>query len=156
MQKVIVIYFSRSGNTEKMAHSVAEGVESCGIAVIVKMVDHVSPKDLIEYDGIIIGSPVYFGQMAAEIKLLIDKSIQVYGKLSGKVGGAFCSSGGGGGYETTVLSIMEALLIHGMIIQGTTERCHYAPLTIGKPVDQDLVDCVALGKRIGELVRKLT
>jgi len=102
------------------------------------------------------GSPVYFGSAAAELKALIDKSVDHYGKLVGKIGGAFASSGAiGGGTETTVLDILKAMLIHGMIVQGTTEGAHYGPVAFGAPDERALKDCEGLGRRVAELVLRL-
>ena len=132
MPKILIIYYSRSGNTEKMALAVAEGVKKAEVDVETKKVDEVNVDDLFAVEGVILGSPTYFGVMAAEMKAFVDKSIKYFGKLQGKVGGAFATSGGiGGGNETTIMSLLEALLIHGMIIQGTTEGGHYGPVAIG-------------------------
>ena len=68
-------------------------------------------SDLLAADGIILGSPTYFGQMSTKLKALIDESVKVYEQLTGKVGGAFTSSGGtASGGETTLLSIVQAIL----------------------------------------------
>ena len=88
MATVLIIYYSRSGNTEKMADYVREGVESEGVAAKVSPVSGLHPSDLLEPEGIIIGSPTYYGGMAAEIKSLLDQSVSYHGKLVGKVGGA--------------------------------------------------------------------
>ncbi len=75
---------------------------------------------LLNADGIVIGSPTYYGGVAWPIKKLIDETIEYHGQLEGKVGGAFSSSSNiGGGNETTILSLLQAFLIHGMIIQST-------------------------------------
>jgi NAD(P)H dehydrogenase (quinone) len=123
MAKILVVYYSRTGNTEKMASAVAEGAEQIsGVKVTVKKVEQTTLKDLLTADGIIIGSPAYYGLMAAEIKTLIDKSVKIHGKLEGKVA-AFTSSGGTAtGAETTLLSILQAMLVHGLIVQGRSER----------------------------------
>ncbi len=93
MPKVLIIYYSRSGNTEKMAELIADGVKrEKNIKVEVKDVQEVKVKDLLDLEGIVIGSPTYYGSMAAEIKKLIDDNIKFHGKLEGKVGGAFSSS----------------------------------------------------------------
>ena len=157
MPKVLIIYYSRSGNTKAMATAVEEGVKSEGLDIQLKDVKDVSPRELLEYEGIIIGSPTYYGTMAGQIKLLLDESVEYHGKLAGKVGGAFSSSGIlGGGNETTVLDILKALLIHGMIIQGSPMGPHYGPVAIGKPDANNRKQCVNLGKRVAQLVKKLT
>ncbi len=117
-----------------MAEYVREGVESEGVTAKVSPVSEVHPSDLLEPEGIIIGSPTYYGGMAAEIKSLLDQSVRYHGKLVGKVGGAFSSAANvGGGNETTVRSILDALLIHGMVIQGLVKGDHYGPVAVGAP-----------------------
>lgn len=95
--------------------------------------------------------------MAAEIKKFLDESVKFHGELEGKVGGAFSSSANvGGGNETTILSILQAFLIHGMIIQGTSDGDHYGPVAIGSPDRRASDQCKELGKRIAKLVKKLS
>lgn len=157
MARVLITYFSKSGNTKEMAQSIKEGLDSMGdVDVALKKVQNTTIDDLRSSDGIIVGSPTYFGVMAAEVKQLMDKSIQCYGKLVGKVGGAFTSSGMiGGGNETTIMSILQGLLIHGMIIQGVQKGNHYGPVSVGAPNEEVRDECVQYGKMIGGLVKKL-
>ena len=156
MSRVLIIYFSKTGNTEKMAHAVAEGVSAEGVEPVLKKVDAASVDDLLVVDGVIFGSPTYFGTMAAEIKSFLDESVKHFGKLNGKIGGAFSSSALlGGGNETTVLDILKALLIHGMIIQGTTEGGHYGPVALGAPDESSSEGCRKLGQRVASLIKKL-
>jgi len=157
MAKILVVYDSRTGNTEKMAFAVAEGVNLVsGVEVTAKKVDQTSIEDLPSVDGIIMGSPTYYGQMSAKLKVLIDESVRIHGKLEGKVGAAFTSSGGTAtGAETTLLSILQAMLIHGMIVQGSSHSKHYGAAAVGSPSERDLEHCKELGKRTAELVAKL-
>jgi NAD(P)H dehydrogenase (quinone) len=157
MPRLLVTYYTRSGHTEAMAKAVADGVKGVeGVEVQMRPIGEVSPDDLLEYDGIILGSPVYYGTMAAEMKKLIDESVKHHGKLTGKVGGAFASSGvAGGGCETTILDLINALLIHGMIVQGTAGGPHYGPISVGAPDEKACQECQKLGARVGELVRRL-
>jgi len=158
MASVLITFYSRSGNTEKMAEAVAAGARRVsGVEVEVRAVAEVGPDDLLKPEGIIMGSPVYYGTMAAELKTLIDESVKHHGKLIGKVGGAFASSGGpGGGNETTVLDIVKALLIHGMIVQGDAQGDHYGAIAVGAPDDRSRKECEKLGRRVAELAVKLT
>ena len=157
MAKVLVIYDSDTGNTEKMAHHVAEGAKRVGgTEVEVKKVDKVNFQDLQQYDGIIIGSPTYYGLMSGKIKTLLDQSEKIHGKLKGKVGAAFTSSGGvASGAETTLLSIVQAMLIHGMIVQGRSEGAHYGAAAVGDPGAKEQRVCQELGNRLAELLMKL-
>jgi NAD(P)H dehydrogenase (quinone) len=154
--RILVVYDSKSGNTEKMAFAVARGAEQAGAEVMVKRAEQVKNSDLQDADGIIMGSPTYFGQMTGRLKHIIDDSIQVHTKLSGKVGAAFASSGGpAGGGETTLLSILQAMLIHGMIIQGHAQSLHYGVVAVGTPKPADLKACEDMGARVAALVETL-
>ncbi|MCD6219258.1 NAD(P)H-dependent oxidoreductase [Candidatus Calescamantes bacterium] len=156
MSKVLVVYYSRTGNTEMMAREVAKGVEDEGVEVLLKKVEETTPEDFLDAEGIIIGSPTYFGLPSQKIVKLLDESVKYYGKLEGKVGGAFSTSGIlGGGNETTVMGIIQMLLIHGMVIQGTTKGAHYGAVSIGKPGKGELEVARELGKRVASLVKKL-
>jgi len=155
--KILVIYDSKTGHTEKMAFAVAEGSKQVkGVDVNVKKVNQTSMEDLLSADGIIMGSPTYYGQMSAKLKALIDNSVKIHGKLKGKVGAAFTSSGGtASGAETTLLSILQAMLIHGMIIQGRADDKHFGAAAVGSPNKEELKLCRELGKRTASLVMKL-
>lgn len=137
--KILIVYDSKTGNTERMAYAVAEGAKQVeGVEVAVKRVENTKLEDLLDADGIIIGSPTRYGQMSAKIKDLIERTIEIHGKLEGKVGAAFTSSGGiGTGAETTLLSIIEAMLIHGMIIQGISEDKHYGAIAVEEPKEEE-------------------
>ena len=156
MSKVLVTYYSRSGNTKKMAEEIAQTIKQESVEVNLKKVEEVTVKELTSYDGIIIGSPTYYGTMAWQIKKLLDESVVLHGSLKGKVGGAFSSAANvGGGNETTIVDIHNALLIHGMIIQGEPKGDHYGPVAIGAPDERALKCCQRLGKNIANLTKKL-
>ena len=157
MPKVLVSYFSKSGNTRKMAEFIKEGLDGVeDIEAVLKKVQDTTINDLRSSDGIIVGSPTYFGVMATAAKELMDKSIQCYGKLVGKVGGAFTSSGMiGGGNETTILSILQGFLIHGMIVPGVQKGNHYGPVSVGRPDKTVQAECIQYGRLIGELVKRV-
>ncbi len=156
MAKVLVIYYSRSGHTKKMADSICEGVKKEGLEAVLKNVKDVPVRDLLKYEGIIIGSPTYYGSMAAQIKKLLDDSVAFHGELDGKVGAAFASSANiAGGNETTILDILNALLIHGMIIQGDPQGDHYGAVSINEPDARSTKECVRLGSRVAKLVKTI-
>ncbi len=115
----------------------------------------IKAEELLNYEGIIIGSPTYYGGMAYQIKQLLDESVEFHGDLQGKVGGAFSSSANiGGGNETTILDIINAMLIHGMIVQGTATGDHYGPVAIGSPDSRASRQSKQLGQRIAKLVKQ--
>lgn len=143
-----------TGNTKKMAEAIAQGVRQQGSEPDVKAVNQVKPEELLNYQALIFGSPTYYGLMAAEVKKLLDRSVKFHGKLSGKIGGAFTSSGCvGGGGETTILSILQAFLVHGMIVIGESDIFHYGPLSIASPNKNVLECCIKYGKKIADLTQ---
>lgn len=156
MAKVLIVYYSRSGNTKKMAELIKSGIEKEKLEVVLKDAENAKVKDLLEADTVIMGSPVYYGSMAAPLKKLFDDSVSSHGELDGKVGAAFSSSANiGGGNETTILDILNAMLIHGMIIQGDPKGDHYGPVSIGKPDQRVEKECLRFGQRIAQLTKKL-
>ena len=156
MAKALVCYYSRTGNTKKMAARYAEVLEAEGLHVDLKKVEDTAAAELLGYDCIVLGSPTYYGTMAWEMKKLLDESVKFHGKLRGKVGGAFTSSANiGGGNETTVLDILHALLIHGMVVPGHHQFDHYGPVSIGRPDQRSLDCCEAHAKNLAALTKKL-
>lgn len=156
MPKAMVIYYSKSGHTAKMAQALSEGISQTKVSVTLTEVDKAKVDDLLEADAIVVGSPCYYGSMAAPLKAFIDQSVSLHGKLEGKVGGAFASSGMlGGGNETTVLSMVDALLVHGMVVPGNSKIGHYGPVAIGAPDEKATDECHAYGRKIGEITQKL-
>ncbi|MDD3089041.1 MAG: NAD(P)H-dependent oxidoreductase [Candidatus Omnitrophica bacterium] len=157
MKKIAVIYYSRSGNTERMAKLVAEGASlEPDVEVTVSSVKDFAVEKALEYNALIIGSPTYYGSMAAEIKRFFDDSVRFHGRLSGKVGAAFSSAANiGGGNETTIMDILCAMLIHGMVVAGDHAGDHYGPVSIGSPDARVEKQCRALGRKVAALSRKL-
>jgi NAD(P)H dehydrogenase (quinone) len=94
--------------------------------------------------------------MAGPLKQLFDDVVSYHGRLDGKVGGAFSSAANiGGGNETTIMGIIEGMLISGMVVQGDPQGDHYGPVSIGKADERVRRQCTRRGRRIAELTRKL-
>ena len=156
MASGLVIYYSRSGNTKQMAEVISESMNQAGLDTKCKSVGDTKVTDMLSVDAIVVGSPTYYGRMAAEIAHLFDESVSKHGKLDGKVGAAFSSSANiGGGNETTVTGIINMMLIHGMVVQGDPQGDHYGPVSINKPDDRVIKQCDRRGRRIAELTKKL-
>jgi NAD(P)H dehydrogenase (quinone) len=156
MAKGLVFYYSKSGNTKQMAEIIAKSMNDSGLETECKPVEKTKVADLLAVDAIVVGSPTYYGQMAPPIMQLFTDSVSRHGALTGKVGGAFSSSANiGGGNETTIMGILEAMLIHGMIIQGDAQGDHYGPVSIGRPDERVTAQCQRVGKKIAELTKKL-
>ena len=147
MTEILVLYYSRKGSTAELARQVCRGVEGIPGAVAklrtvppvvaesespAKQIPdsgppYVSLEDLRQADGLILGSPTRFGNMAAPLKYFLDctASLWVSGALAGKPAGVFTSTQSlHGGQEATLLSMMLPLLHHGMYLVGLpyTER----------------------------------
>ena len=141
MTKILIVYYSRNGSTLKMAQQIARGVESVtGAEAILRTVPDVSTvcekvadsipstgapyatlQELENCDGLALGSPTHFGNMAAPLKYFIDGTTAMWfsGALSGKPAGVFTSTGSmHGGQETTLLSMMLPLMHHGMLMMS--------------------------------------
>ena len=94
-KSLLIIYYSETDNTKKMAEEICKGAKRPGVNVELKRVEECRLNDLVEADGIVIGSPTFFSNVAWQVKKLIDESIILYRKeqLKGRVGGCFTSAG---------------------------------------------------------------
>lgn len=94
-KKVLILYYSGSGNTRKMAKAIAEGMRSTTVEITLKEAERLDISSLPNYDVIVMGSPTYFSNVSWQVKKVIDESIVHYGggKLKGKVAGIFTSAG---------------------------------------------------------------
>ena len=153
MAKGLVVYDSKTGNTEKMAMAISQGMKKAGLDVKAKRVENTSLSDLTDADAIVLGSPAYFSVVSGNMKEFIDKSIELYpGKLKGKVGAAFASCDEAG--EMTLVSLIVAMLWHGMIIVGRHSGGPGAT-SLGAPDDKCLAECEAFGERIANVTKAL-
>lgn len=141
MTKILILYYSSYGHIETMANAIAQGVHSSGAQAVLKRVPELVPADiarkagykfpqnvpvatvdeLADYDGIILGTPTRFGNMAAQLKNFLDQAGSLWAQdaLVGKVGSVFTSTGSQhGGQESTILSTHTVLLHLGMVVLG--------------------------------------
>ena len=157
--QVLVLYYSKGGNTKALAQAIARGVDSVeGVTCELRSTEEVTKEDFIAAGGIIAGSPVYFGGMAAELKQVFDAFVGVRRKMEGKVGAAFATSGDpSGGKETTMMSILQCMLIYGMIVVGDPLAAtgHYGTACVGAPDASATENGKRLGARVAELVKKI-
>jgi NAD(P)H dehydrogenase (quinone) len=144
--KILVLYYSMTGNTYRMARAVAEGVRAAGAEVHIKTVPELIPQEAIEadeslkqardeqadvpiaapdeladYHGIIVGTPTRFGNMSSQMRNFWDQTggLWMKGALIGKPAGIFCSTASmHGGQETTLVASMMTFFHHGMIVVG--------------------------------------
>lgn len=155
---VLVVYYSRTGNTKAMAEIIADAAGKEGAQVRLREVANASNDDLVWADGIVIGSPVYFGLPSSEIKKFIDDSISVRGQLENKVGAAFVSSGHrAGGRETAIMALLQAFIVHGMVACGDpiSSGGHFGAVASGSPDDRSSQECIGLAKKVVMLATKL-
>jgi NAD(P)H dehydrogenase (quinone) len=191
---VLVLYYSRGGRTAALARAAARGVESAGAAARLRTVPPVSAtseavdpaipadgppyaqiSDLTETDGLLLGSPTRFGNMAAPLKYFLDSTSELWlsGALVDKPAGVFtATSSAHGGQESTLLSMMLPLLHHGMLIVGVpyTERALFETRTGGSPygashlavswntaLSKDETEVAkALGARVAQVARRMS
>ena len=157
--QVLIMYYSRTGNTKKLADEIARGVREVeGVRCVVKPVQEISKEDFVQSDSVIAGSPVYFGGMVAEMKAVFDKYVGVRRKMENKIGAAFATSADpSGGKETTMMGILQALLIYGMIIVGDPIDAtgHYGVSCVGAPDKETAAHAAKLGNRVAILVKKM-
>ncbi len=157
--QILVLYFSKGGNTKKLAEAILKGVESVeGVHGVMKHTDDVTKEDFVSSGGIIAGSPVYFGIMAAQLKKVFDEFVGIRKKMEGKIGAAFATSADpSGGKETTMMSIIQVMLIYGMVIVGDPMSAtgHFGTACVGAPDSGILENGIKLGRRVAELAKKL-
>jgi len=195
MTEILVLYYSRGGATAELARQVCRGVESAaGARARLRTVPAVAAEsegpvrqvpasgapyatldDLRETDGLLLGSPTRFGNMAAPLKHFLDATAALWlsGALAGKPAGVFTSTQTmHGGQEATLLSMMLPLLHHGMYLVGLpyTERALNETRSGGTPygashvnpagsaaglTDAEKALAQALGRRVAALAVQL-
>jgi NAD(P)H dehydrogenase (quinone) len=161
--KVLVAYHSTTGNTEKLAQAVADGARSSpGTMVTLKPVAQVAAEDLFVTDAVVVGSPVYWSNMAGEVKTFFDNWQLKFGvfpefKMKNKVGAAFATGGQvSGGKEVTMLTILAAMLGNQMIVVSGGGAFGASATTEGNSPgidDQELTGAKELGLRVAEVAR---
>jgi len=192
---ILILYYSRHGSVRKLAEMIAQGVESVpgcdarlrtvpAVSTVTEATEpevpldgapYVELQDLEECDGLALGSPTRFGNMAAAMKYFWDGTSAQWlsGTLSGKPACVFTSTGSQhGGQESTLLTMMVPLLHHGMMVMGlpythpelmtTTSggspygATHWSGLDGKKPFTEDEKRlAVAMGRRLAEAAVKL-
>jgi NAD(P)H dehydrogenase (quinone) len=169
--RILVAYYSLTGNTEQMAGGVAEGIRRVpGVTAVVKKVDEVTKRDLEAADGIILGSPTYYANIPGKMKVAIDDwSWKMKVDFTDKIGGAFSTGGGQvGGKEHVVTSLLLFMLSNRMVVAGPLYENEKTGSVWGEPgsaamtgpldpgvSDQELDSARRLGVRIAGLVKKL-
>ena len=192
MKKILIIYYSKNGSTKSMSEKISRGVQSVdNVEPIIRTVPEINNaeindlankdgvlyatnEDLKNCDGLIIGSPTHFGNMAAPVKIFLDGTTSEWfnGTLCGKPAGVFTSTSSiHGGQETTLITMMIPLLHHGMIILGipynekdlgetTTGGTPYGPSHFAHKNNIELSEhesklCFSFGVRIAKISKKI-
>ena len=147
MKKVLVLYYSRTGNTEKMANAVAEGAQSTG-DVEIELNFHMETESLSNYDAILVGAPTYHHDMPVDFKNLFEEAAVQSISLKGKIGAAFGSYGWSGEAPRLILEIMKYKF--EMQVVEPPLLAKYIP-------DQSmLAACRDLGKKVSESLKNQT
>ena len=141
MPTVLVLYNTKTGNTEKMAQAVEQGVKSV-LDVQVTLAYHATPDDLQKADAVIIGAPTYNHQITMDIQTLLEKAAQANITLTEKVAAAFGSYGWSGEAPKQVLEILknkfQARVIEPPVL------ANYKPGTV------ILEQCRELGRKVAQ------
>ena len=139
--KILILYYSRSGNTEKMAKAVAEGAKNAG-NMEVELNYHVEAEELDKFDAIVLGAPTYYHDMPIDMKKLFEEAAEKDINLKGKVGAAFGSYGWSGEAPKFLLEIMK----------NKFEMQVVEPPLLAKyvPDENILRACRDFGKRVSE------
>jgi flavodoxin I len=141
MSRILVLYYSRSGNTEMMANAVVEGVKKAGTSDV-ELNFHVDAEDLANFDAVLIGSPTYHHDMPIDMKKLFEDAAAKGVNLKGKIGGAFGSYGWSGEAPKLLLEIMKYRFEMHVIEPPLLAK--YVP-------ERDMLDeCRNFGKRVSE------
>jgi len=141
MKKILVLYYSRTGNTEKMAKAVVEGAQIDN-SIEVKLDFHVEPQELSTFDAILVGTPTYNHEMPIDFKKLFEEVAAQNISLKGKIGAAFGSYGWSGEAPKDVLEIMKNKFEMQLVEPPLLAK--YSPdITM-------LAACKNFGKRISE------
>jgi len=141
MAKLLILYDSQTGNTERMAEAVAEGARSVpGVEVELKY--YARPEEIAEADAILFGSPTYYHELTVPIKQVLEETAKAGAKLEGKVGAAFGSYGWSGEAPEQILEILK-----NRFKMKTIEP----PVSIlYEPKPEQLEECRKLGKTVAE------
>ena len=144
MKKVLIAYVSRTGNTEKMANYIAEGVRISGQEVVLKKASDIkSPEELEGYHGYIFGCPTYHRDMTPAMKQFLFLAEKV--NLVGKIGGAFGSYTHSGESAPMIFDTMQYVFKMDMVDLG--------PLSLKEAVidtDDGLRACQDYGREVGK------
>ena len=142
MAKVLVVYHTQTGNTEKLALAVKEGIESCGIGVILKKAAEATLEDLLASGGYCFGTPDYFSYMAGALKDFFDRTCYPSeGKITNRPYVCFVSHGGGGDAVGSLEKMAKRFRL-----KKITE-----PLLVeGKPKKEDVEKAKELGKKLAK------
>lgn len=162
MGKVLILFDSATGNTAKMAALVAEGAARVeGTEVRLLRVESATGEDILWCDGIAVGSPTNVGLLSHTMKRFWDDLVDsLWGRIDGRIGCAFSSSGGwGGGAELACQSILTMLMNFGFLVFGVTDyvatrhTLHYGAVVAGEPRTADEREsCLRLGERLAQWV----
>ena len=164
MASILLLYDSRGGLTEQLADSIERGVQAGGATCTRKRVDDADISELLNADGVIVGSPNWSG-ITGKLKEWFDYSGDLWetGELAGKVGAAFTAGySRSGGIEATLLQVLHLLFAHGMVVVGLpwsesmrTSGSYYGATAHGSVTDDDRAQAEALGRRVAEIALRL-
>ncbi|MBL9173476.1 MAG: flavodoxin domain-containing protein [Verrucomicrobiales bacterium] len=160
MNKILILFDSKSGNVARMAELVAEGARSISdTEVRIRSVTDATAEDVLWCDGLAVGSPTNMGILSWRMKRFWDETMREHWMaVDGKIACAFSSAGGwGGGMELACQSILTVLMNFGFLVFGVTDysgkkmTLHYGAVAAKEPREEETQEaCRILGRRLAE------
>jgi len=148
--RALIIFYSETGNTEKVARAIAEGLERAGVKTLVERIENLRPEEIRHFDLVCIGTPVHYAAPASRVREFLEKLPE----LNGKKAAVFCTYGLFGASRTLAMlrSILEerrAEVLGELKITGTVY--HFRPVVLkrGRPNAEDLMKCRKFGEHLG-------
>ncbi len=146
MQTLLILYNTRTGNTELMAKAIEDGAKTVQ-GIEVTLTYHARPEELQNADAVIIGTPTYNHHMTTDIQDLLEKTAQENIKLEGKIAGVFGSYGWSGEAPQQVLEVLQNKFQMRIIAQPI--------LANYRPNEKILRTCKELGRKVAETLSKI-
>ena len=164
MRSIAVIYYSETGNTETVAHWIAQGAETVpdtAARLFNIREDEAPDKEYIEgCDAVVFGTPTYVANMCWQMKKWFDTRLDY--RLAGKIGSAFSTenSPNGGGGELAIMTIVGHMLVKGMLVYSSGSGCgrpfiHIGPAVVKSQLAEREEICNLFGKRIADQAHRL-
>ncbi|UMZ74150.1 flavodoxin family protein [Natranaerofaba carboxydovora] len=163
MANYLILFYTKSGNTKKMANAIYEGIKNTELGASDFNLDlyNISDNNIVmheleNYDCIIVGAPIHYGKLASPMNDFLESSFENNISLEDKIGGCFTSYGVDiQGAELAILSLVQFFLEQGMIVPGINKEEAFGQIIAGTPDDEILSKCREYGQKIAHLTKSI-